>query len=321
MVIARFIEAEQQLWTLAGARPREHRIPLERLGTTVRVQEVGEGTPVVFLHGASNAGSSWARLAARLEGFRCLLVDRPGCGLSDPLPGNPRGRPDLAPTEVARSLLADLLDGLALSSAHVVATSFGALAALLGAATHPDRIDRVVQLGWPVGAPIAHVPLAMRISAIRPLGLAMAAMPVSERSVRSMLRSIGLRRAIETGRFSDEELAWFLALLGDTDTMRNELRSGRYLSLRHGLAPELIVADDVLASIRSPMLLLWGDEDPFGGQQVAEAFAARIPDATLTLVAAAGHALWIDEPERTVEAITGFLDAQVPDPAVRDGAR
>jgi hypothetical protein len=87
--------------------------------------------------------------------------------------------------------------------------------------------------------------MTMRVSAVRPLGRVMAAMPMSERSVRSMLRRIGLHRAIDTGRFSAEELAWFHALLRDTDTFRKELESGRYLSLRHGLAPELTVSEEV----------------------------------------------------------------------------
>lgn len=66
-------------------QPVEHRVDLARLGINVRVMEVGEGPPAVFIHGATVAGPSWADLAARLPGVRCLLVDRPGCGRSEPL--------------------------------------------------------------------------------------------------------------------------------------------------------------------------------------------------------------------------------------------
>ncbi len=48
----------------------------------MRVLEVGEGVPVLFVHGASSGGSSWAPLVACLSGFRCILLDRPGFGLS-----------------------------------------------------------------------------------------------------------------------------------------------------------------------------------------------------------------------------------------------
>jgi 2-hydroxy-6-oxonona-2,4-dienedioate hydrolase len=301
---ARYREAERRLWASTGVTPSDRRVRLERLGVTVRVQEVGDGHPVVFVHGGSNAGSSWARLAARLSGFRCLLLDRPGCGLSEPL----TGRLDAHGLhEVARTQLIDVLDALELPFAHVVATSFGGLSALLSAAAHPERICRVVQLGWPVGAPIAHVPMVMRISAIRPLGLLMAAIPPTERSVRSMLRQIGLRRAIDTGRFSPEELAWFHALLRDTDTMGNELRGARFLSLRHGLFSGLMVPDEVLASIRNPLLFLWGEDDPFGGAPIARQLVARIPGSQLELVADAGHAVWVDELDHIAAAIARFL--------------
>lgn len=62
-----------------------------RAGNEVRIQEVGDGRPVIFVHGAPVASSSWVLLADALrEEFRCILVDRPGCGLSDPLPNRPR---------------------------------------------------------------------------------------------------------------------------------------------------------------------------------------------------------------------------------------
>jgi len=44
-----------------------------------------------------------------------------------------------------------------------------------------------------------------------------------------------------------------------------------------------------------PVLLLWGDEDSYGGEREAETFAARLPNATLEIVRQAGHAPWIDE--------------------------
>jgi 2-hydroxy-6-oxonona-2,4-dienedioate hydrolase len=301
----RYRAAEKRLWASVGATPTEGRLPLARIGVTVRVQEVGEGPPVLFVHGGSNGGSSWAPLAARMEGFRCLLLDRPGCGLSEPLHRRLGGD---GLREVARTLVPDVLDALGVGSAHVVATSYGGFAALHGAAAHAGRVERIVLLGWPVGAPVARVPMVMRIAAVRPLGRLMAAIPPTERSVRAMLRRIGLRRAVDTGRFTSQMLAWYVTLLRDTDTFRNELRSGRYVSLRHGLFGALIIPDDALASIRTPILFLWGEDDPFGGAEIAHQLVDRIPGARLTLVPAAGHAVWVDELDQTGAAISEFLE-------------
>jgi pimeloyl-ACP methyl ester carboxylesterase len=308
---ARYREAERRLWDDIGLPARERFLALPRLGVEVRVQEVGHGDPVLFIHGASNGGTSWARLTASLPGVRrCVLLDRPGCGLSQPLP---RQLDSDGIVEVARHLVPDVLDAMEVDRAAVVATSFGSLSALHGAAAHADRLSRVVLLAWPVGAPTAHVPSIMRMGALRPMSAMMARMPVTTASVRSMLRQIGLRRALETGRFTDLDLDVFVALLRHTDTFHNEVNGGRYLSLRHGVVGGLVVPDEVLASITAPVLMLWGDEDPLGGPDVAHDLAARIPTATLKMLPAAGHAPWIDHPEHVAAAITKFLE---PDGAV-----
>ena len=160
----RFREAEQRLWESVDIAPTERWLRLVTGNCSVRVQEIGAGPPVVFVHGASNGGSSWASLVARLEGFRCIMLDRPGCGLSEPLPSRPDGIENIE--AYADSLIADLLDGLGLAESHVVATSYGGCFALRGAAPHPGRIDRIHGLSWTVGAPMAKVPPVMRLGSV-----------------------------------------------------------------------------------------------------------------------------------------------------------
>ena len=75
---ARYREAEQRMWDSVGVAPAEHVLALERTGLTVRVQEAGNGPTLLFVHGASNSGVSWAQLVARLPEYRCVVLDRPG---------------------------------------------------------------------------------------------------------------------------------------------------------------------------------------------------------------------------------------------------
>lgn len=111
---------------VSGAEPAERHLVVEHSGATARVQELGAGEPVVFVHGAPNGGTSWAALAARLEGFRCVIVDRPGCGLS------PRGDVRHADMDelgtFADAFVVDVLDAMDLpgptwSAPRSVATS------------------------------------------------------------------------------------------------------------------------------------------------------------------------------------------------------
>lgn len=303
---ARYRDAERTLWTSYGLAPREHRLGLAKLGCVVRLVEVGarDGPPVLFVHGTSNGASSWTALAAALPDHRCLLLDRPGCGLSTPLP---RRLADLdAFRRLGDRLVPSVLDVLGLDTAAVVATSFGGYLTLRAAATRPDRIRRLVLMGWPVGA--SAPPRSIRIASVPAVGRAMAVAPIRERTVRMMLPRIGLRAALDSGRFSSEMLAWYVSLLRDTETLRNELAAGPTFPVAHMDDRALLPAAD-LRQVEAPVHLFWGEDDVFGDAAVARDFTALLPDAELELVPGAGHAPWIDEPERAAAFTRNVLSA------------
>ncbi len=303
----RFREAERRLWDSVGVTPTERRVHLERRTITVRVQEVGEGPAVLLVHGGSNGGSSWASLVSRLEGFHCIMLDRPGCGLSEPIA---TGFDDLAGVEeYADTLIPDVLDALGLDRAHVVATSFGGYFALRGAAAHPERIDRMVEFGWAIGAPMAKVPFTMRIATVPVIGWVMARVPPNERAVRMILRQIGLGAALESGRFSQQAIDWFLALLRDTPTVRNEMKATpRVILPVHGMNERVLLSANLLASIQAPTQFIWGDEDPNGGAEIARRFVGLLPNAELELMPGFGHAPWMDDPDHCASMTFSFLN-------------
>ncbi len=285
---------EAALWSSLGVEPAERVLRLSTPGASVRVLEIGEGEPVVFVHGVSNAGASWAPLVASLPGFRCIVVDRPGCGLS---PVWPEPVTELRAFEsFADDFVVQILDALGLDQAGVVATSFGGYLAFRSAAAHPERVDAIAEIGWTVGAPVGKLPLVMRMGAIRSIGRLMTAIPPTRGAVRTLLRNIGLRQALESGRISDQVIEWFLSMLRDTDTMRNELDSGpQLIAPVRGLDSGLLLSPDLLARVTARVGFLWGEVDPFGGEETARAFAALVPDARLEILPGAGHAPWLDD--------------------------
>ncbi|MDX5318862.1 MAG: hypothetical protein LPK38_05865, partial [Actinomycetes bacterium] len=82
---ARYREAEAAAWAHHGMTPREHWVEVAELGVNVRALVHGEGRTVVFVHGNPTAGNVFVPLVAALRGVRAVVVDRPGCGLSDPI--------------------------------------------------------------------------------------------------------------------------------------------------------------------------------------------------------------------------------------------
>lgn len=274
--------------------------PTERVVNGIRVQEVGDGPAVLFVHGASNSGVSWATLLrTTADSFRCIVVDRPGCGLS---PTSPEQLDDIASLRAyANGFVGRVLDGLEIDRAHVVGTSFGGFLTLHSAAAAPERVDRMALFGWSVGAPTRRMPLVMRLASVPAFARVTTRMPVNERLVRPLMKRIGVADP------SDDVVACFTALLRHTPTMRNEVDAGpRIMSLR-GMNSSILIPQETLRRIQSPTLFVWGTADPFGGADIARSFTAHLPNATLELVDGAGHAPWIDEPDMSAAALKSFL--------------
>lgn len=298
--------AEAALWHSLGARPVEQRIHLAGVGVDVRVQELGEGPPVLFVHGGSTWGTSWADLIVQMPAHRCLLLDRPGTGLSDPLPREPRGLADLRTH--AQALIPDVLDALGLSVADIVATSFGGWFALQAALIAPDRVRRMAIIGWTAGAPVARLPMSLRMGTLPIVGDLVGRLPAGRRAVRAIFRSIGQGPALDAGRIAPEAIEAYAALLRHTETYRHDRALGRlFLSPHRGLHASMVLADEERSRIATPILFAWGEADPFGGAAIAMDFVAGFPNARLEILPAAGHAPWMGDPAPVANLIAAYL--------------
>lgn len=312
MDAARYLEAEAAYWDALGVQPSSRRVRLERLGVDVRVQEFGEGPPVLFLHGGPNSGSTWGPMLPHLPGLRCLLLDRPGTGLSGRLP-TPLTL-SAAPAH-GDALVADVLDALGLDDAHVVASSFGGYIALRSAARHPTRIRRMVQMACPAMAPGMRTPPFMRAIGFAPTRALLGVLPPSPRAARSILRQIGHGASLDAGRIPPALLDWYLALQRHTDTFENEMATiGSGVSPLRGFDRALALQEQVLRDVTTPTLFLWGTDDTFGGREVAEHVTGLMPDAELEMMPRAGHLPWLDDPEHAARRTVAFLLDGRPDP-------
>jgi len=61
--------------------------------------------------------------------------------------------------------------------------------------------------------------------------------------------------------------------------------------------------------IAAPTLLVWGEHDRLVPRAYAKAFAGRLKDTRLEVVAGAGHAPHLEQPDATARAIEAFLKA------------
>lgn len=303
-------EAERRFWEWAGLTPQETFVTLPRLRVSIRIQMVGEGEPVLFIHGGPNAGSTWIPMLERLSGFRALLVDRPGTGLSDVLHV---GRHDLA--DFGRVFVGDVAAALGMERLHVVASSFGGYLAIQSAAAEPERIARMVQMACPAFVAGMQVPAFMRLLTVGPVRRLTSLLPPSRRAQRAIFRQIGHGASLEAGRIPEALFDWYEDLARHTDTMDNESRMIARLASLRGFDPALTIRETTLAQVSAAALFLWGRDDPFGDEAVARRLVSAMPDAGLVMLPASGHLPWCDDPHGVAQATAAFLHGEAPPPA------
>ncbi|WP_084077654.1 alpha/beta fold hydrolase [Demequina sp. NBRC 110057] len=287
----RYDAAERAMWAARGIEPREHRVPV---GTgAVRVLEHGAGRDVVFVHGTPSAGGMFAPLIEQTRGVRALVVDRPGCGGSDPVDW---GRGATALRAAASGFLAATVSALADGPVDLVGSSAGAMPVLLLAATRPDLVRSVTLEGAPAVRGM-RLPWHMRAATVAPVASVVGRFPLGEREIRRLLRIIGHGPALKRGALGDEDFAWRVALARDTPTYANDLALMRAVASWRGLRRGWAVGADDLAAVGMPLLWIIGDRDPFASEQRVRDWASGVPSSTVCVRPGEGHMPWIDAPD------------------------
>jgi pimeloyl-ACP methyl ester carboxylesterase len=286
------------------------RIALADPPLDVRVLEAGEGSPVVLVHGSGMSGSTWAPLMPHLPGHRLIAVDLPGFGLSDPFDYSGRSL-----REHAVAQLCSLLDALDLTRAPIIGTSLGGMWALCLAIAVPDRIAAVASLGVPAVA-LPGMRGDPAFTALSTSGLRHLIAQIGSPSV-AVTRGALARGAIGPRAAERAPDGFFEVVhLGMRQPgFRTAMLSHMWLALRFGRPrPTNFLSDAELRTLAVPVLLIWGDEDPYGGPDIGKRAAALLPDARVEVVAGR-HAPFLDDPQRCGALITEWLDRAPAPPA------
>ena len=296
-------DAERIVWTQYGLQPSEYFVEVGAPRVRMRVLEVGSGPPLLFAHGTAGSGPAFASLIQELPNFRCIIFDRPGFGLSEPV----RYSVGSFGTTVA-DLQSQLLDALGIESADVVGHSIGGLFALRFALHHPERVRRIVLLGAGPIVDAAGVPPITRLIA-SPLGAVFVRLIGRPGATRAMLRGNGHGPSLESGRIPSAWVDWRTSVSRDTDSMRHERAMVRAVAAGSRYRPRLTMTDPELSAIPHPTLMLYGMRDRVGSPSVWAHVMGAMPKGRLSIVDGAGHMVWLDEPARVAREMQQFLTA------------
>jgi pimeloyl-ACP methyl ester carboxylesterase len=235
----------------------------------------GTGVPVVLLHPASGSGLIWSyqRPALVAAGFRVIAYSRRGCYGSSPVD---KANPGVG----SRDLLA-LADRLGLEAFHVVGCAAGGGIAADFAFSYPQRLRSIVVSSNPFA--VSEGVTAATAARIRPEAW-------------------------------DELPRWFREL-GPSYRAANEAGIKAWVELEHrGAEPEGArqkrahkVTEAMLATLRTPALLMTGAADTSTPPATQRIVARKIPGCEIFIVPECGHSAYWERPDIFNMVVTEFL--------------
>lgn len=256
-------------------------------GTQLHYDEMGDGQPLLFIHGMCGDASVWADQMQRLSpNWRCVAYDRRGHSRS------PLGHITQRTVELHADDAAQLIMELGLAPCILVGSSGGARVAT-------DVIRRYSPLVK--GAVLSEPPLM----ALDPEG-GKAFIEQMKPAVDAAITRGGLRAAVD---------AFFeIVCPGLWQALPEARRDVPYRANAAELVGDLsmppyqITRTD-LARIRVPSLIISGSESDPGLRTIASILAASIPGSRLLELPGSGHVTYFEKPAEFSSAVMSFAQA------------
>lgn len=263
----------------------------------IRYADVGQGPPLLFVHGLLFSGLTWRKVVPLLDGrFRCIVPDWPLGAHTLPM----RPDADLSPAGLARTVL-DLCEALGLDRVTLIGNDTGTTLCQLVALERPEIVEQLVLTNGDAyehfPPPIfRYLPLLARI----PGALWLMAQSLRLRVVR--------RLPIAYGRVSAEPLPEEV-LRAQMAPARGDRRIRRDLAkVLRGVDREVTLrAAEGLSGLEVPVLLAWAPEDRLFPPALADRLAADLPDARLRRIEGSRMLIPEDAPETLAEHVLSFI--------------
>lgn len=259
---------------------------LETSVGSMYIHDVGDGAPVVLLHGGGPGASAWSNFKGNIgplsKRFRVVAVDQPGFGRSHkPFHESPA---ELNPYN-ARAVLA-VLDELGIDTADFVGNSMGGATALTIALEEPDRARRLVLMGTGGGMPLLSCEPS---EGYKVLGSFYAPPGPTLEKMRELVRVMAYDPPAE----SDELIEERLQAATDPEAVRfYEVMNQIFRSGKRG---DLWKRVDQVAH---PTLLVWGRDDRTVPMDAGLFLLRQLPNVELHVFARCAH--WVQS-ERVAE--------------------
>lgn len=280
-------------WLKIDWRRHLHRVELP--GAEVNYAEIGEGEPILFVHGLAGCWRNWLENLPHFgRTHRAIALDLPGFGDS-PMPSWPIDMPAYG------RLIHDFCEKLGIDRvAALVGNSMGGFASTEAAIEQPSRFERLVLVS---AAGISFAEAQGREATafartVKAAALVLLGKPSVRFLSRPRNRQIGFGRLVNYPTQLRPELLW--------EQIDPSIGAP-------GLAPSVATmagydTRDRLPGIEIPTMIVWGLKDRIVPVEAAIGYNRMIPDSRLELFERTGHLPQLERPARFNALLDDFLE-------------
>ena len=246
-------------------------------------KEIGEGKPLVILHGLFGTSDNWQTHAKKLgEYYRVILVDQRNHGHSP-------WSEDFTYEHLAEDL-ERLIIHLGIDQFTLIGHSMGGKTAMYYSQKYPTRLEKMVIVDIGIKQyPMHHNEI---IKGIKSLDLTtISSRSAAEQAMIPFVDSYGVRQFLLKNLYWVEKgkLAWRM----NVDVLEREM--------------EEILAPIPNIEVWTPTLFLRGAMSNYILDEDWDAIEEIFPDATLETIENAGHWVHSEQPDEFIEKVLGFI--------------
>jgi pimeloyl-ACP methyl ester carboxylesterase len=262
------------------------------LNTTIYCEYKIHDKPTIFLiHGFVASSYTFNRLKGLLANdFSIIAIDLPGFGKSE------KSTSFIYSFDNYANLILKCMDHFQIKEAYIAGHSMGGQIALYTAMKEPDRVKKLILF-----CSSGYLPKAKKYliySSYLPFFHVFARRKINSQSVVKNLRNVFYDHSFIT----KEQIEEYGRPLQDKNFPKSLVRL-----LRHR---EGDLTSEQLHKIKTPTLLIWGEEDKVVPLPIGRKLAKDLPNAKLVSYEKAGHLVTEEKSQQLYKEILTFTEAQ-----------
>lgn len=262
----------------------------------IHYRDVGEGPPIVFVHGVFVNGDLWRGVVGRLsDRYRCITPDWPLGSHTESM----RADADLSTPGLAK-LVAEFASALELDDVTLVGNDTGGAVCQLVIADHRERIGRLVLTSCDAFEVYPPAPFAfLKIVPSIPGAAFLLAQSMRFGTVRKLPIAYGwVMNELPPREIVDS----YTRPLLEPAVRRDAKKLLRGISKTHTMT-----APSRFTDFEEPVLLAWGENDKLFPRSLADRLSRVLPQTRLEIVRNARTFVAEDQPAEVARLVADFL--------------